>query len=112
MAETSGVFWLINGELLAIPFVAGATEGLAKSGSNYNHRLLWASVRPAGCSEAFDYYPRGRVELRPKGAVIFMSPHIGEEFVPKIMECFGLSSPPRIHYDGSRHYRCHLDGER
>ena len=111
MAKAAGVFWLIGGELLAIPFVAGATEGLAKSGSNYNHRLLWESVRPAGCNKAFDYFPRGRVELREKVALVFMSPHIGAEHLPKIMEAFGLSTPPRIHYDGSRHYRCHLDHE-
>ena len=27
--------------------------------------------------------------------------YFGEEYVPKIMECFDLSAPPRIHYDGN-----------
>ena len=50
-----GVFWLIDGELLAVPFLADAPEGLSKSGTNYNHKLLWESVRPEGCREAFDH---------------------------------------------------------
>ena len=108
---SAGVFWLIDDKLLAISYMIDATEGLSKSGTNYNHKFLWESVRPANCSKAFDYYPRGRVEIRKKGAVVFMSPHIGTEYVPKIMECFGLTEKPRIHYDGSRHYRCHLDAE-
>lgn len=108
---SSGVFWLIDDKLLAFSYMIDATEGLSKSGTNYNHKLLWESVRPTDCSKAFDYYPRGRVEIRKKGAVVFMSPHIGTEYVPKIMECFDLTEKPRIHYDGSRHYRCHLDAE-
>ena len=107
-----GVFWLIDGELLAVPFKSDSPEGLSKSGTNYNHKLLWESVCPEGCREAFDHYPRGRVEQRKKGAVVFMSPHIGEEYLPKIMECFGLTEQPRIHYDGSRHYQCLLDKEK
>ena len=50
-----GVFWLIDGELLAVPFKSDSPEGLSKSGTNYNHKLLWESVRPEGCREAFDH---------------------------------------------------------
>ena len=56
---SSGVFWLIDDEILAIPYNEGAFVGIAKSGNNYNHRLLWEFVKPKHCNKPFDYYPRG-----------------------------------------------------
>lgn len=110
--KSGGVFWLIGDELLAIPYVEGAREGLAKSGRNYNHRRLWNHVKPKGCNREFDYYPRGRVEIDGRGrAVIYMSPYIDKAYVSQIMEAFGITGPGRIHYDGSRHYQCHFDRE-
>ena len=41
-----GVFWLIDNELLAVPYSDDMTEGLSKSGDNYNHSLLWDLVKP------------------------------------------------------------------
>lgn len=106
----TGVFWLIEGELLVIPYSEDAMEGLSKSGGNYNHRLLWESVRPKGCNKPFDYYPRGRVEIDNKGRpVIFMNQNIDDSFIPAIKRRFGIEEDPRIHYDGSMHYKCSLD---
>ena len=103
-----GVFWIIDGEILAVPYEETATVGVSKSGVNYNHRLLWDHVKPKKCDKPFNYYPRGRVEVNNKGrTVIYMSPYIGEEYIPLIMECFGLNETPKIHYDGSDHYRCY-----
>ncbi len=105
-----GVFWLIDGELLTVPFDENATFGIAKSGDNYNHRLLWDHVKPKKCNKAFDYYPRGRVELSNKGKpVIYMSTNIGMEFIPKKMELFEINEEPKIHYDGSEHYKSYCD---
>lgn len=105
-----GVFWLIDGELLAVPFDENATLGIAKSGDNYNHRLLWDYVKPKKCNKSFDYYPRGRVEISNKGKpIIYMNINIGEEHIPRIMECFGLTERPIIHYDGSDHYKSYID---
>ena len=63
---SSGVFWLIDDKLLAISYMIDATEGLSKSGTNYNHKLLWESVRPTDCSKAFDYYSRKCIKTVPK----------------------------------------------
>lgn len=105
-----GVFWLIDGKLLCFPFDKSAEYGVAKSGNTYNHKLLWEYVRPKGRSKPYNYYPRGRVEIDAKGRpVIYMSPHIGSEHIPKIMEAFSLQGEPRVIIDGSRHYRSHLD---
>ena len=35
-----GVFWIVDGRLLAFPFGSSFPEGTAKSGDTYNHRLL------------------------------------------------------------------------
>ncbi len=51
-----GVFWVIDGELLAVPYEDNSTIGIAKSGDNYNHRLLWDYVKPRKCNKPFDYY--------------------------------------------------------
>ncbi len=106
-----GVFWLLDdGELLAIPFDEESTIGLSKAGNNYNHKLLWDYVKPRGCNKPFDYYPRGRVELSNKGQpVVYMNRNIDENALEKIMSAFELNEAPKDHYDGSRHYGCHLD---
>ena len=111
MAEAKrGIFWLIDGKLLCFPFDKSDEYGVAKSGNMYNHKLLWDHIRPKSCNTAYNYYPRGRVEIDPKGRpVIYMSPHIGSDHIPKIMEAFSLQGEPRVIIDGSRHYRSHLD---
>ncbi len=103
-----GIFWIIDGKLLAFPFDGEIHEGIAKSGDTYNHKLLWEHIKP--CSKAFDFYPRGRVDIKSEGrAVIYMNPNIGEEYIPEIKNAFGLSSNPDIKYDYSNHYKCYLD---
>lgn len=107
-----GVFWVIEGNLTAFPFVEGTEIGAAKSGINYNHQKLWEHVKPKGCRYPFGYYPRGRVEFNRKGRpIIYMSPHIDLSYIPEISKKFGLQGEPIIRYDGSRHYRCYLDYE-
>lgn len=105
-----GVFWIIDGELLAFPFVENSEYGVAKSGTTYNHKKLWEYVKPKKCNKSFDYYPRGRVEFNNKGdPVIYMNPNIDESMVPQIKVEFGLRKEPIIRYDHSKHYKCYLD---
>lgn len=35
-----GVFWIVDDELLAFPFMEKFLEGVAKSGNTYNHKKL------------------------------------------------------------------------
>lgn len=105
-----GVFWLIDEVLLAVPYEDDSTTGIARSGDNYNHRILWNYVKPRKCNKPFNYYPRGRVEISNKGKpIVYMNLSIGEEFIPEIMKYFDLEEEPRIHYDGSNHYKSHFD---
>ena len=110
--EHRGVFWIVDDKLLAIPYSRAETKGLSKSGDNYNHKELWEFIKPAKCKKPFDYYPRGRVEVSNKGKpVIYMNPNIEEGFLSEIMDAFGLTEPPKVHFDGSEHYKCYIDRE-
>ena len=103
-----GVFWIVDDKLLAFPFDETATEGVAKSGNTYNHKLLWEYIKP--CNKPFDYYPRGRVEYNSKGkAIIYMNPNIDEKYIDEIKKAFGINTEVVIRYDYSNHYKCHLD---
>ena len=105
-----GVFWVVDGELLAFPFQSGVPCGAAKAGNTYNHRLLWDHVKPRGCRKPFDYYPRGRIEITRQGVpILYMNPNIPAALLPAIMACFELPTHPVIRFDHSKHYRCHLD---
>ncbi|MBQ6162963.1 MAG: hypothetical protein IJK23_00675 [Clostridia bacterium] len=103
-----GVFWIVEGKLLAFPFDETAAVGVAKSGNTYNHKLLWEHIKP--CGKPFDHYPRGRVEYNTRGkAIIYMNPNIGKEYVAEIRTAFGITTEPEIRYDFSEHYKCFLD---
>ena len=112
-ASPGGVFWLIGDELSAFPFDKEKyPEAFAKSGNTYNHEKLWEAVKPKGCCKPFDYYPRGRVVTAKNGkAVIYMSPHIPEKYIPLIKKAFSLCGEPAVKYDRSEHYKCFLDRE-
>lgn len=104
----NGVFWIVDGELLAFPFDGSVAAGVAKSGDTYNHRLLWEEIKP--CSRPFNFYPRGRVVTRRRGAaVIYCNPNVDASFFPAIRAAFGLASEPVVRYDFSEHYKCRLD---
>ncbi|MDE5853545.1 MAG: hypothetical protein K2O36_02645 [Ruminococcus sp.] len=105
-----GVFWIVNDELMAFPFMENSPEGVAKSGNTYNHKKLLNDVRPKGCNKPYNYYPRGRVDISNKGKpIIYMNPDIDDRFIPLIKSAFGLRSEPIIRYDNSRHYKYYLD---
>ena len=105
-----GVFWAVDGELMAYPFDEGATEGVAKSGNTYNHRLLWDSLGIS--SRPYNYYPRGRVDIDSKGrGGIYLNPSISDDlYVEQIVAACGLADIEyRVKADYSEHYKCHLD---
>jgi hypothetical protein len=105
-----GVFWIIDGELLAFPFYEDSAVGIAKSGNTYNHKKLWSDIKPKGCNKPYNYYPRGRVDISNKGkAIIYMNPNIDESLIPLIKSEFGIRENPTIRYDNSQHYKCYLD---
>ena len=108
--QSRGVFWVIDDELLAFPFMEDDVNGIAKSGNTYNHKKLWPDVRPRGCNKPYNYYPRGRVDFSNKGKpIIYMNPNISDDIISDIKIKFGLREEPTIRYDSSQHYKCYLD---
>ncbi len=119
-----GVFWVTDIENAEIIIVSAACntngvfaeiipqEYLSKNGDEFNHRRVWKSLHN---SKNFDYYPRGRVQIRNSKAIIFCSPHIcTDHIVGKIKQKFGLNKSNgivsvKVIADGSEHYKCRLD---
>lgn len=93
-----GVFWVIDNNLLAIPFDKSKyPDGIAKSGNTYNHEKLWKYVKPQNCNKPYNYYPRGRVVKGTKSkAIVYMNPNISNEFIPNIRESFEIKDEPII----------------
>ena len=111
MRPTKGVFWVVDGLLLAFPYTEDChSAGLAKSGDTYAHKRLWSEIKPQRCGKPYNYYPRGRIEINHQGkAILYMNPNVDESLLPEIMTQFGLEEYPKIIYDNSNHYKCYLD---
>ncbi len=115
-----GIFWLAGRKLLTVKVRCdGNGTALepaafsAKSGENFNHRAEWAKL-PKCVTDGlpFDYWPRGRVEIKRGRATVFLHPSLNREPVlSMIRDTFRLdgSIPVRVVSDGSAHYRCETD---
>ena len=134
----SGIFWVISDRedledyrllVFSIPCdIDGNIIGKpkiplnAKSGQTYNHKKIWEDViqknpdhKPYN-KKSYDYYPRGRVNVKNNRATVYISPHINHiEIRTEIKLKFGLNADniSRIKFvaDGSVHYDCWLDTE-
>ena len=72
-----GVFWLIEGNILSVPYDEKFPYGVSRSGDTYVHKKIWEYVRPEACKKPYNYYPRGRVEVKKNGTVVvYMNPNI------------------------------------
>ncbi len=98
------------GEFLTAP----PKEYLADSKDNYNHKNAWKNLdRKLTEGKKFNYYPRGRVEIKNRKATVFVNENvICEEFKKWVKEEFNLIGiPMRIVADMSNHYLCNMDME-
>lgn len=118
-----GIFWCANfdtecPELITVSAACdknGDSKELArfssKSGNNFNHRPEWERLdRSITAGRPFNYYPRGRVEIKNGKATVFLNPVINKEcVVRRIMDAFELMTGElnciNIKSDGSSHYR-------
>ncbi len=89
----------------------------SKSGDNFNHEIEWEKRKSlvAVCRRhPYNYYPRGRVEIKNGKIRIFANPVIMEEVgaVESIIKAFELEEvKDNISWiaDGSKHYRFAID---
>ncbi len=119
-----GMFWCVDAdapqpELITVS-VSCSADGdtdpsavfTAKSGMNFNHRAEWEKLdKRVRRGVAYNFYPRGRVEVRNGRTTVFLNPDIDREPVLRaVCEAFELldeDAPEEIAVksNGSRHYR-------
>ncbi len=119
-----GIFWYNPIEKkLIVKKVACDRNGIAveeveyssKSGDNFNHKAEWAKLpRSITNGQPYNYYPRGRVEIKNGKATVYLNPILNDN--PCVMDMindeFGLNCKtllPRFVPDGSEHYKYTMD---
>jgi len=133
-----GIFWVFTYdrdfaeyELLCVTteiIIIGSFYGThkikfnSKNHKTYNHKLTWQereikenpSIKQY-TKKAYNYFPRGRVEIRNNTSTIYMNPHISEhqKVIAEVKKNFLLSShyisDIKVIADGSEHYKCWMD---
>ena len=127
-----GIFWVITEDIelkkyeLLIYSVVCDKDGnnqdssviyTSKSGNSFNHEQTWKDLVTSDTilrKHAYNYYPRGRVEIKNGKADIYINPNIqkNSKIIDEIKVEFGLDNRNivvSIKIDGSRHYQCYLD---
>ena len=89
---------------------------LSKAGCNFNHEAVWKTLsRNITEGRPYNYYPRGRVEIRSGRAVIFANANIAcNRLISWCADEFNLTKENGIKSislkaDGSLHYLCYMD---
>lgn len=112
-----GIFWVIaeTATELTADNLYCVTEPYKADDSGdkeiFNHKRYWSTLdRKITHGKPFDYYPRGRAEIRHGNATVWLNDNI-LHLADKIIEIYGLSDLPqvRVKVDGSNHYKCHFD---
>lgn len=123
-----GIFWIKDIENIYISFVCVKEEvnkdGMvndnsninSRKGNNYNHRITLEKLeREVTDRKPYNYYPRGRVEIRNRKATIYAHPDIcTREIMIMIINEFNLHKENNIdkvvmNPDYSKHYNCYLN---
>lgn len=86
-------------------------ELTSKKGNNYNHKNTWESLaKTLTHNKQYNYYPRGRVEIKNDTAKIFINPLLNEnEILGHIKKEYNLNDRTigclKIIVDNSNHYQ-------
>ncbi len=86
----------------------------SKSGENFNHKSEWARLPPNITRRfPYNYFPRGRVEIKQGKATIYLNPVLCQDDIQKqICMEFGLDATEitiRFIADGSAHYEALME---
>lgn len=120
-----GIFWYIPIEhkLIAVKVACDEngntlanTSYSSKSRENFNHKTEWSKLHKSITNnKPYNYYPRGRVEIKKGKATIFFNPVLNRFDVHDlIMNEFDLAGKRIIIKevaDGSKHYAYSIDFE-
>lgn len=119
-----GLFWLVKNdeekfELFCIKILCyrdGETLEKIETGEceseKLNHERAWVQIdKQITKGKPYNFYPRGRVQIKKGKATIFMNPILHQkEILEKIITSFGLTAENglthiRVKHDNSYHYR-------
>lgn len=109
-------------ELIALPIPCDSNGHPAetwqfnsKNGTSFTHKATWRQLvhsRKDLRKFPWNYFPRGRVEIRNHKAMIFVNPNIikCDSYQQRIIEEFHLRNiKVKVLVDNSVHYYCHAD---
>lgn len=124
-----GIFWGIPAEdaLITKKVLCDATglalfnvEYSSKSGDNFNHKIEWEKFKKTvRAGHSYNFYPRGRVEIRDGDIKIFLSTYFAENsnllaLILKTFELFDENEEAlkevKLIFDNSMHYQYGEDG--
>ncbi|MCF0134155.1 MAG: hypothetical protein HUJ72_09840 [Blautia sp.] len=103
-----GPFWILtdeDGHIAAYPVSVDLTPVPS-------HKTVWPILKDVPAGVPWNYYPRGRVEIRRDKAIIFANPRCFEcdRFEEEIIEAFHLDFMEVVYkVDNSSHYQCLID---
>ncbi len=117
MSIYKGIFWYVPGEhkLIAVKVACDEngnalenTNYSSKSGENFNHKIEWNKLhKDVTKKNPYNYYPRGRVEIKNSKVKIFLNSTLNEsELLKLIYSEFSLSNYIELKAisDNSKHY--------
>lgn len=100
----------LSGNPISYPYAFNS-----KKGYNYTHKGIWKQLdRKYTNGKPYDYYPRGRVEIRDNKLWIYMNRNLyRDDVIDYIKKEYGLNNQKfvnqKIEIDFHGHYKCHLD---
>ena len=119
-----GIFWVtdhnsekpqlitVSVECSASGYSYSPVSYSSKSGDNFNHKIEWQRLdRTVTNGMPYNYYPRGRVEIKNGKAIIYINPDINKaNVIEEIIASFDLKKSNElrsvtIQSDGSKHYQ-------
>ena len=134
MERLKGIFWFTcsydeknecdfsETELIALTvphnyngYSAGALQFNSKKGTSFTHKATWHQLmqhRKDLRKYSWNYFPRGRVEIKNNKACIFVNPNIIKYalYKQRIVEEFHLRDIKiKVIVDNSAHYNCCAD---
>lgn len=88
----------------------------SSNNDSVTHKESWQALVAADKelrTKPWNYFPRGRVDIRKGKALIFMNPNIldCDNYIDIITDAFGIAGlKVEVKADNSSHYACYADG--
>lgn len=115
---SKGLFWLIKNNIgdnilfCVVEPIKGTVNVVQPENKKMNHERTWSILdKRITRGKPYNYFPRGRVEIKQDKAIVYLNPILNDEnIVNQLIDVFGLKeengiSRISIKNDNSWHYR-------